>query len=369
VPVLPDRKTARRVAETLALATGGGVAFALAGMPAGFLSGSIVAVATAALAGRPLMVPRFLTRTIFVIIGISLGSVVTPETLHGVVDYPASIAALMVALIVISLGGTAYLCVVHGWKPLSAYLACTPGGMSQVLVMAAELGADLRGVAIVQSLRVMVIAIGLPAGLTVLGLGGHAARRGNGPLTLAVVDDLAILVVLSTLGALIADRIRFPGGLLFGALFASAALHGTALVEAVVPPWVANAAMVALGGVVGARFANMPLRILLSYLGASLGSLALSMVVAVLFAAGAIVMLGLPPAEVALAYAPGSVDAMMLLALALHLDPVYVGAHHVTRVIFVSAVLPLIARNVMRRAKRLPAAMSEPAREQPRFQD
>ena len=34
---------------------------------------------------------------------------------------------------------------------------------------------------------------------------------------------------------------------------------------------------------------------------------------------------------------------MVLLALALNLDPVYVGAHHLTRIFFVLLTLPLIA--------------------------
>jgi uncharacterized membrane protein AbrB (regulator of aidB expression) len=36
----------------------------------------------------------------------------------------------------------------------------------------------------------------------------------------------------------------------------------------------------------------------------------------------------------------------MLLALALHLDPVYVGAHHVLRIFMVSLMMPLVARRV-----------------------
>ena len=34
---------------------------------------------------------------------------------------------------------------------------------------------------------------------------------------------------------------------------------------------------------------------------------------------------------------------MMILALALHLDPVFVGAHHLTRVLVVSLGLPVLA--------------------------
>jgi uncharacterized membrane protein AbrB (regulator of aidB expression) len=50
-----------------------------------------------------------------------------------------------------------------------------------------------------------------------------------------------------------------------------------------------------------------------------------------------------------MAFAPGSVDAMMLLALALLLDPVYVGAHHVTRIVLVSLTMSVMARRAAAR--------------------
>jgi membrane AbrB-like protein len=358
-------ETLSRVAETLAFAAAGGVTLGLAGMPAGYLSGAILAAAAAALAGRPLLMPQLLTRAIFVVIGISLGAVVTPQTLHGMASYPASIAILIVAMLCVSIGGAAYLHLVHRWQLLSAYLASSPGGMSQVLVVAAELDADLRAIAIVQTMRVVIIAVGLPAGLSLLGLAGHAVRPGNGPLSFALADELAELVAVSIVAGYIAFRVRFPGGLLFGAMFASAALHGSGLIHAVVPPWVANMAMVTLGGVIGARFANTPLRLLANYLAAAFGSFAVAVTIASLFAALPVHMLGLPIPEVMIAYAPGSVDAMMLLALALHLDPVYVGAHHVMRVMFVSLLMPLVARWLAR----APASALKAPRTPPTFQD
>jgi len=359
----------RRLAETLGIAAVGGVSLGLTGFPAGYLSGSILAVGAAALAGRPLLMPQLLTRSIFVLVGTSLGAVVTPETLHGMATYPLSIALLMAAMICISIAGTAYLMVVHRWDLLSAYLASSPGGLSQVLVVAAELGAELRSIAIVQSMRVVIIAVGLPAGLSLLGLAGHAARRGNGPWSLALAGELAVLVAASAAAAVIAFRVRFPGGLLFGAMFASAALHGSGLIQAVVPPWVANTAMVALGAVVGARFSNTPLRLMADFLGAAFGSFALSVTIAALFAAVLVNLFALPIPEVMIAYAPGSVDAMMLLALALHLDPVYVGAHHVTRIVMVSLTMPVIARRVARKPKDAGKDASKPPRQPPTFQD
>ena len=358
-----DRFTAvRHLAETLAIAAAGGAALGLIGIPAGWLSGSILAVAGASLAGRPMLIPTFLMRAIFVLIGISLGAVVTPETLHGMATYPVSIAVLILAMALISVGGAGYLRLIHRWDNVDAYLAAAPGGMSQVLALGAELGGDLRAIAIVQSIRVVVIAVGLPAGLSMLGLVGQAPPRVTGGLSIGVLDELAILVAASTIVAIIAYRIRFPGGLLFGAMLTSAVLHGSGLIHAVMPWWAANTAMVAMGAITGSRFANTPLRMLLNFVGAAFGSFAVAVTIAAAFAAVLISVLSLRAAEVMIAFAPGSVDAMMLLALALNLDPVYVGAHHLTRIFFVSLTMPLVARRTARSLK----IRSEPPKQLPK---
>jgi len=44
--------------------------------------------------------------------------------------------------------------------------------------------------------------------------------------------------------AFIMVRLRFPGGLLFGAMAGSAVLHGTGYVHAVLPWWVGSSAVV-----------------------------------------------------------------------------------------------------------------------------
>jgi membrane AbrB-like protein len=172
-----------------------------------------------------------------------------------------------------------------------------------------------------------------------------------GPLSLDMLDELAILLSASTVVAIIAHRIRFPGGLLFGAMLTSAILHGSGLIHAVMPWWAVNTAMVAMGAITGSRFANTSPRMLLNFVAAAFGSFAVAVAISAVFAAILISLLSLRVAEVMIAFAPGSVDAMMLLALALSLDPVYVGAHHLTRIFFVSLTMPLLARYSAPRAK------------------
>jgi membrane AbrB-like protein len=357
----------RHLAETLGIAAVGGLTLGLSGMPAGFLSGSILAVACASLAGRPMLIPTPLMRALLVLIGMSLGAVVTPATLNGMATYPLSIAALIVAMAAISYSGAAYLRVVHGWDTVTAYLAAAPGGLSQVMGLAAAVDADLRAIAIVQTVRVVIVAVGLPAGLSMLGLVGHTTRSIGGVFNPAQLDELAILIVASTAAAFIAYRIRFPGGLLFGAMLTSAALHGSGLIHVVMPWWVTNTVMVSFGAVTGSRFAGTPLRLLLHFIGAAFGSFAVALAIAAVFAAGLVGILSLPIAEVMIAYAPGAVDAMMLLALALNLDPVYVGAHHLVRIFFVSMTMPLVARYA--RPPKLPDDKPKTPLARPPFED
>ncbi len=146
----------------------GGLTLGLLGMPAGYLSGSILAVAAASLAGRPMLIPVPLMRVLMTLIGVSLGAVVTPETLHGMASYPLSIGVLLVACACISLVGTAYLRAVHGWDTVTAYLAAAPGGLSQVMAIGIEINADVRAIAIVQTIRVVIIAVCLPALLVIV---------------------------------------------------------------------------------------------------------------------------------------------------------------------------------------------------------
>src|SRR5216684_4095433 len=122
LPDLPSRQEFLQVAETLLIAAAGGVAFSLIGVPAGLVSGSVLAVASAALARRPTKVPLWLARMCFVLIGMLLGAVVTPETLAGITTWPLSVAILAVSTICTMVATTCYLRFAHGWDPLSALL-------------------------------------------------------------------------------------------------------------------------------------------------------------------------------------------------------------------------------------------------------
>jgi len=330
----------------LLIGAAGGLLFTFLGFPAGLVSGSVLAVTAAALLGRPVKVPTALARVCYVIVGILLGAVVTPETLRGFTTWPASVALLMIASVAMIVATSSYLRVVHHWDPLSALMGASPGSMIQVIALSTELGADLRAIAIVQTVRVLLLTIGIPSGLALFGLVAPAVPVARGPAGLSSLPDMLVVVAVSVAAALTMARLRFPGGLLFGAMAGSAVLHGSGLAQAVLPWWVGSAAVVVLGAVVGSRFANTTLRLIFGYLGAAVGSFTVSVAITTVFLLLAIRFFPFPIANVVVAFSPGAQDTMMVLALALHLDPVYVGAHHVGRFLVVTFTVAIAARRI-----------------------
>src|SRR5262249_52247863 len=84
---------------------------------------------------------------------------------QGIASWPLSVALLVVAAICMMTATAWYLRLAHGWDALSALLGASPGSMAQVMALSAEFDADVRGIAIVHVMRVLLIVLGLPAGL------------------------------------------------------------------------------------------------------------------------------------------------------------------------------------------------------------
>jgi membrane AbrB-like protein len=339
---LPDRLVLRRVAETLAVAACGGATLGIPGFPAGWLSGAIVAVAVAALAGRPVTIPERLAQVTFVITGISLGGAVSPESVANMGTWPLSMLALAVAMVGLTASVAFYLHKVHRWDTTSAVLGASPGGLATVLVLANEYGADVRSVAIVQTVRIVVLAVILPGTLTALGLAGSPSITRTAASFLAQPGQLFALIVICTAIAVAAQWVRFPGGLIFGAMTSSAVLHGSGLIHVGLPPWLAIISFVVLGALTGTRFANTDAQLLKRLAGAAIGACAVGMLVALAFAVATATLLSLNTGDLIIAYAPGALEAMMILALALHFDPAFVGAHHLFRFMLVLVSIPIV---------------------------
>jgi uncharacterized protein len=335
---IPSRAKTLNVLETLAIGSAGGALFLLGNLPGGLISGAMIAVGIAAIAGRPLHMPPILAQAVLVLLGISLGSLVSQQLLHNMGAYPLTIALLALATFCSTFGSSLYLQRMHGWDQTSALLAGSPGALSQITMLAAEKGADVAGIAVVQTTRVIILTAALPMLLALTGVAPSSPPAAA--VAIATPLELTGLIAASVAAALLLRLINFPASWMFGAMIGSSVLHGTGLIEGGLPPSMRAVALVGIGTLIGSRFARMESRTLFSHLKAALGSFAIAIVISAIFVAVIALTTTVRFADVLVAFAPGAMDAMLALALTLHIDPIFVGAHHLSRFVFVTIATP-----------------------------
>src|SRR6266436_6033598 len=213
---IPSRVKILNVLETLAIGTSGGALFLLLNLPGGLISGAMIAVGIAAIAGRPLTVPPILTQTVLVLLGISLGSLVSQQLIHNMGAYPLTIALLALATFCSTFGSSLYLQRFHGWDQTSALLAGSPGALSQITILAAEKGADVAAIAVVQTMRVIILTAALPLVLALTGIAPSA------PTVLAaeVATPVGLIALIAaSVGVAFSLRLlKFPASWMFGAM-------------------------------------------------------------------------------------------------------------------------------------------------------
>lgn len=334
--------------KTGAVGTLGGAAFFLMALPLPWMLGAMAASASVTIAGLRLRIDDRLRRTMFAILGVMVGGTFTPEVLEHAVRWPATIAVL--ALFVV--GATAISWVVYrklgGLDSRSALFAGTPGGLNEMVILTESVGGNVRGVALAQSTRIFIVVMTLPILLRLI-FGVEPSDRLVpaaplwGEFTLL---DVGLLTVAAIAGMMLARAIRIPAWQLTGAMFGSAIVHATGLSAAIPPGLLIAAAQVIIGISVGARFAGLTLRELGRALALGTLASACMLAFAAALALGLAPLVDIPFASILLAYAPGGVTEMSLVALALGLDVAFVATHHVIRILLIVMIGPLVFRRL-----------------------
>lgn len=327
----------------MALGSAGGAVFWLLSLPAPWLTGSLFIVAVSAIAGVGVRAPEWARFFLFVVLGSSIGTSLSPQAVLGMIEWPASLAIYAVCVCVMVGVGQFYLVRIARCDRATGLFSAIPGTLSLVLPLASSAGADVRQVALIQSVRLIALVVVFPVSAGSFHLLG--TRAAAAPVVAdGSVWPLVWLFVAAVAAAILAVRIKVPAGALVGAMAVSGILHATGLNAAVPPVWLVSAALVTLGVMIGTRFVGSEARTLFRLAGIGGGLVLMSLAVSVVFAFVAHLVLGFGFGELLLAYAPGGIDAMTLIALSLGLDPAFVGAHHLARMVTMSVLLPLIAK-------------------------
>ena len=332
----------------LGLGAAGGFAFFRLHVPLAFMIGAMTATTAAAMAGARLMVPRRLRAVMVAILGVLLGSGFTPDLMGRLGEWSASIAGLLVYVALSGALGVAYLRRYGDYDRVTAYFAAMPGGFNEMVLLSAAHGGDDRTVSLSHTLRILMVVMTVPVWFQLVDGAAAGTRdwtlRGLGPGLLELAPLDVALLAACTLAAPVADRLRVPAGTLVGPMLASAAIHLLGLTTGKPPGLLVAAAQVVLGASIGCRFAGVPVARVLRTALVAAGLTAILLAVTVALAVGLHLLTGLSLPALVLAYAPGGLAEMSLVALSLHVDPAFVAAHHIVRILLVILLAPLAFR-------------------------
>jgi len=329
---------------TLAIGFSGATIAALAGVPAAPLVGASIFVSIAAICRLPVGIPDLLRNFAFTIIGCSLGSGITKEALAQAVNWPISLFFLGLAVGAIIIVGSWVLSRFYAITPETAVLSTVPGVIAYVLAIAAGGFGDVRTIIVIQNIRLVLVATLLPF---ILAHFGFVPGQMHPQVSGSIVGSLVVISLAFGVG-IGAQRWRVPASFLLAGLLVSGVGHYLGLISGRPPLPLIFCGFAITGSMVGSRFSAIPLSDMRRLLAASLICSLIAGGLAVGFAYPVSVILDIPFGQVFVAFAPGGVEAMAAMALALGYDPAYVATHHLFRLLLLFLIVPFCIRIVRR---------------------
>ena len=314
-------------------------------LPAALLLGAMLGAILVAIAeGTPRV-----TRSAFVaaqgVVGCLVARSITPDILVSLRE--GWLLFISVTVVVIAA------CSAMGWvlarrkilPGTTAVWGCSPGGASVMTLMAEAHGGDMRLVAVMQYLRVVIVTI-LATVVSHLWIDSAAVSPSIFSNWFSEVAwlHLAATLALAWGGALLAQRLKLPGGPLLLPLVVGSTLQANGVMNIVLPPWVLAPTYIVLGWCIGLRFT----RHALTQAARALPSMFLAIVCLVAVCAAiafALTQLShIDPLTAYLATSPGGLDSVAIIASSSGVNIPFVMAFQTARLLLVIFTGPALAR-------------------------
>ncbi|WP_280953020.1 AbrB family transcriptional regulator [Mangrovicella endophytica] len=335
---------------TLAAAAAGAFLFRLLHLPLAYILGSLVGATLVANLIGPMRGGRHLRRVSQLFVGASVGVLLDGGVIEALVRLFPLMLVIAVAGSLLGLVLAVPIAWLSGIDRLSGLLSCLPAGMAEMATLAHEVNADEQSVAIIHTLRVIVVLTLVPLWLVVT---GHPVT----PVRMLLEADavrlitLGALIVASLLLAVIATRLRVINAFIVTPTLVAVLFVALGFEVPAVPQPLLIAAQIGIGTSLGLRFRFDRMRRLPRTVAGGLIS-GLILVSLSIFGLGTIIerLTDLDHLSSLLAAAPGGLGEMIATANALGVAAAAVAGFQLTRSIFTNVIVaPLIRRHVLRR--------------------
>lgn len=320
-------------------AAGVGTALQMAGVPQGLLLGSIFG--SALIICRMHFAPslRLGLGCVQVVLGISTGLVFESWSVLQAFEMLPSLGFLLLCLATQMAVGAAWLRKAERWNSKDALLAVYPGALAAVFDLMESEKASNK-VMVVQVVR--LLSITLIISLCVAAPGAVVASE-QAPLNIQTALCLFSLVVLCLLSGRLLSAVGIPAPFMLTAIILTGIylklgyLHGFRM-----PQWSVDLAAIILGILIGSKFKDIKPMEFVRHGRAGLVSVMLMLLTAGAFAGVSGWVLDIDPFTLWMAYMPGAIETVAIVALSGGLNVVFILSHHLVRMILLHGAPALI---------------------------
>lgn len=347
-----------RLVLTFAVGAVCGLLFKPTKLPAAFMVGALVGVATLNCATGAAYVPPEVRVGVQIVAGAFIGCSMERSDLARLKQVGGPVAVVLLACLVLMLACGVMVGTAGGFEPVTALMSTIPGGVGEIPLIAADMGADASVVAVLQLVRQTLGTSVMPTVMIAFdraqaARGRHGVRRADAALNeegrvrsrqRSATATVAVLAVAAVAGLI--GKATGISGMTFAFSIAAALVMKLAFDFAYVPRWIKNVCRVVTGCYIGTFFSAEMI--------AGLGSLALpALAVAAFYGANCFVtggilqrLFGYGRKESMLMASPAGASDMALVMDDLGVRNVDVVVVQAVRAIVVVAVFPQVVNAV-----------------------
>ncbi|MGZ9809054.1 AbrB family transcriptional regulator [Pseudoroseicyclus sp. H15] len=324
-------------------------------LPLPWMLGPMIGCTVAAIFGAPLAGPNQLRMVMIPILGVLLGSAITMEVLRSMIGWwPAFIT--LAPFLLVALAGSYFIFRKLGkFDKATSFFSAMPGGLNDAMLLGSAEGGDERRIALAHAVRILIVVFLIPMFFFIVYGATGSAGGGAGSRFVALDalswSDWLILSAAAALGYWGGKKLDLPAYAVMGPMIVSGAAHAAGLVHVAPPTPLVNLAQLTIGVVIGCRFLGTTMREVSREIAVGSASAAVMIVIAIIFAVPTAALMQMPVTQTFLAYSPGGLAEMSLLALSMGEDLAFVSVMHLTRVALVVAMARPVWRWFARRAR------------------
>lgn len=332
----PGRFPYAKFAAALALGLGGGSLFAWMELPLPWMLGPMTVCTLAALLNLPIAAPTVVRPPMAAVIGVMLGAAFSPDIFSRLLGWVPTIIGLAFFVAASGVACVWYFRKIGRMDFTTAYFAGMPGGLVEMVIVGEQRGGDGRIIALVHSARILLVVMTLPFLVQAVEGVSLGARTSTGQSIMdAPLSAELWIIACVVVGVIAGHLLRLPAKFLLGPMLVSALVHLSGVSDFQPPTEIVNGAQVVLGVTIGCRFLGTAPSLILRILALTAGSTVILLAMTLAFALAVAQFSNYGVVPLLLAYSPGGLAEMSLVAIAVHTEVAFVAAHHIIRIVFV----------------------------------